>query len=184
MVELKMTDEQCAIIFDAIRSISLAAEELRASHTSFNDSNDWGDDVEAKADYDADTQLIARLNALIEDSAPSASIADTAGAKAVAVDCAVCGGTGDVSGEYPGEACHTCGGSGKVPIAAPPAPPVADAAGALPPGDTVYQAPYAGHAFRYHSDDQIVEYANARVAELRERIAELERDIELSQKLR
>jgi hypothetical protein len=28
-------------------------------------------------------------------------------------DCAVCGGTGDVSGEYPGEACQTCGGSGK-----------------------------------------------------------------------
>jgi hypothetical protein len=64
-----MTDEQCSIISDAIRSISLAAEELRASHTSFTDSNDWGDDIEAQADYDADMALIARLNTLIDEPA-------------------------------------------------------------------------------------------------------------------
>ncbi|GGD63064.1 hypothetical protein [Caballeronia grimmiae] len=36
-----------------------------------------------------------------------------ASASAEPVDCAVCGGTGDVSGEYPGVACQACGGTGK-----------------------------------------------------------------------
>lgn len=34
--------------------------------------------------------------------------------------------------------------------------------GALGEPDTSYKAPYAGHAFKYHSRDQIIEYGNAR----------------------
>ncbi|WP_244792732.1 hypothetical protein [Caballeronia grimmiae] len=53
------------------------------------------------------------LAASVFPDAPNPSV------EPVAIDCAVCGGTGDVSGEYPGQACHACGGSGKAHLANP-----------------------------------------------------------------
>jgi hypothetical protein len=60
-----MTEEQRAVIRDAISSITASADSLRACHTSFDNRDDWGDDHEAKADYDADIALIAKLGALL-----------------------------------------------------------------------------------------------------------------------
>ncbi|GJH15013.1 hypothetical protein CBA19CS22_00745 [Caballeronia novacaledonica] len=111
-----MTEEQRAVIRDANSSISASADTLRACHTCFENRDDWGNDHEAKADYDADVALVARLNDLL-----SASIADTAGAKPdrwadktiACYECRLTYGESHMLSDI---------FSGRVAVAAPPAP--------------------------------------------------------------
>ncbi|SAK65875.1 hypothetical protein AWB80_03113 [Caballeronia pedi] len=121
-----MTEERRAVIRDAISNITQSAESLRACHTSFDSRDDWGDDHEAKADYDAEVALVARLNALL-----SASIADTAGAKQEPVARVVYGV--DVDGDAYARAewlTNALENGTLLYLAATPASSVADAAGA------------------------------------------------------
>ena len=46
----KLTAEACATIMDACQSISRSADALKDCHTV---DGDWGDDLAAKAFYDA-----------------------------------------------------------------------------------------------------------------------------------
>lgn len=57
-----LTAEARATIMDACQSISRSADALRQCHTV---DGDWGDDVDAKAFYDAELRLLERLTALI-----------------------------------------------------------------------------------------------------------------------
>lgn len=63
-----LTAEARATIMDACQSISRIADALRQCHTV---DGDWGDDVDAKAFYDAELRLLARLVALLNDSGQS-----------------------------------------------------------------------------------------------------------------
>ncbi|WP_153259977.1 hypothetical protein, partial [Burkholderia multivorans] len=57
-----LTAEARATIMDACASISRSADELKDCHTV---DGDWGDDVDAKAFYEAELRLLARLTALL-----------------------------------------------------------------------------------------------------------------------
>ncbi|MCA8447546.1 helix-turn-helix domain-containing protein [Burkholderia vietnamiensis] len=58
-----LADEARATIMDACQSISRSADALKDCHTV---DGDWGDDLDAKAFYDAELQLLARLTALLD----------------------------------------------------------------------------------------------------------------------
>lgn len=158
-----MTEEQCAVIRDAISSITQSADTLRACHTSFENRDDWGNDHEAKADYDADVALVARLNDLL-----FASIADTAGAidkKAIAWDahqtCArIPGATHYNAAEIAIDAVLKS-------IAAPPAPS-RDAAGVMSRED--WKALY-DIAYDHDSFERFMRAAEANIAEAVENAA-------------
>ncbi|PRH19431.1 hypothetical protein [Burkholderia multivorans] len=57
-----LTAEARATIMDACQSISRSADALKECHTV---DGDWGDDVDAKAFYDAELRLLKRLTALL-----------------------------------------------------------------------------------------------------------------------
>lgn len=57
-----LTAEARATIMDACASISRSADALKECHTV---DGDWGDDVDAKAFYDAELRLLKRLTALL-----------------------------------------------------------------------------------------------------------------------
>jgi hypothetical protein len=57
-----LTAADRATIMDACQSISRSAYALRDCHTV---DGDWGDDLDAKACYDAELQLLERLTALL-----------------------------------------------------------------------------------------------------------------------
>ncbi|WP_258181453.1 transcriptional regulator [Burkholderia multivorans] len=57
-----LTAEARATIMDACQSISRSADALKECHTV---DGDWGDDVDAKAFYDAELRLLERLTALL-----------------------------------------------------------------------------------------------------------------------
>ncbi|KVF09628.1 hypothetical protein WJ05_17540 [Burkholderia vietnamiensis] len=72
------TDEARATIMDACQSISRSADALKDCHTV---DGDWGDDLDAKAFYDAELQLLARLTALLDQPGrpvPRAEVTDAA----------------------------------------------------------------------------------------------------------
>ncbi|WP_157639506.1 hypothetical protein [Burkholderia ubonensis] len=58
----KLTTAERATIMDACQSISRSADALKKCHTV---DGDWGDDVDAKAFYEAELRLLARLTALL-----------------------------------------------------------------------------------------------------------------------
>ncbi|WP_157653244.1 hypothetical protein [Burkholderia ubonensis] len=58
----KLTTAERATIMDACQSISRSADALEKCHTV---DGDWGDDVDAKAFYEAELRLLARLTALL-----------------------------------------------------------------------------------------------------------------------
>ncbi|WP_258181491.1 hypothetical protein [Burkholderia multivorans] len=58
----KLTTAERATIMDACASISRSADALKECHTV---DGDWGDDVDAKAFYEAELRLLARLTALL-----------------------------------------------------------------------------------------------------------------------
>ncbi|HIH2621698.1 TPA: hypothetical protein ACYLIB_005652 [Burkholderia cenocepacia] len=57
-----LTAAERATIMDACQSISRSADALKDCHTV---DGDWGDDLDAKAFYDAELNLLARLTALL-----------------------------------------------------------------------------------------------------------------------
>ncbi|MBU9461333.1 hypothetical protein KTE57_17320 [Burkholderia multivorans] len=57
-----LTADARATIMDACQSISRSADALKECHTV---DGDWGDDVDAKAFYDAELRLLDRLTALL-----------------------------------------------------------------------------------------------------------------------
>lgn len=57
-----LTVEARATIMDACQSISRSADALKDCHTV---DGDWGDDLDAKAFYDAELRLLERLTALL-----------------------------------------------------------------------------------------------------------------------
>ncbi|WP_175017394.1 hypothetical protein, partial [Burkholderia aenigmatica] len=57
-----LTTPDRATIMDACQSISRNADELKNCHTV---DGDWGDDLEAKAFYEAELRLLGRLTALL-----------------------------------------------------------------------------------------------------------------------
>lgn len=72
------TDEARATIMDACQSISRSADALKDCHTV---DGDCGDDLDAKAFYDAELQLLACLTALLDQPGrpvPSAEVTDAA----------------------------------------------------------------------------------------------------------
>lgn len=62
-----LTDAERATIMDACQSISRSADALKECHTV---DGDWGDDVDAKAFYDAELRLLERLTALLATQQP------------------------------------------------------------------------------------------------------------------
>ncbi|WP_176158802.1 hypothetical protein [Burkholderia multivorans] len=58
----KLTTAERATIMDACASISRSADALKECHTV---DGDWGDDVDAKAFYEAELRLLERLTALL-----------------------------------------------------------------------------------------------------------------------
>lgn len=58
-----LTANDRATIMDACQSISRSADALKDCHTV---DGDWGDDLEAKAFYDAELHLLGRLTALLD----------------------------------------------------------------------------------------------------------------------
>ncbi|AVA32981.1 hypothetical protein [Cupriavidus metallidurans] len=56
--------ESRTTILDAMRSISKNADELKDCHTV---DGDWGNEIDAKATYEAEVRLIDRLGALLAD---------------------------------------------------------------------------------------------------------------------
>ncbi|MBN3832902.1 hypothetical protein [Burkholderia sp. Ac-20344] len=62
-----LTGAERATIMDACQSISRSADALRDCHTV---DGDWGDDVDAKAFYDAELQPLERLTALLGTQQP------------------------------------------------------------------------------------------------------------------
>ena len=72
-----------ATIMDACQSISRSADALKDCHTV---DGDWGDDLDAKAFYDAELQLLGRLTELLDQQGqpePRASAGVIAAAIAV-----------------------------------------------------------------------------------------------------
>ncbi|WP_155257350.1 MULTISPECIES: hypothetical protein [Burkholderia] len=70
----KLTDAEHATIMDACQSISRSADALKDCHTV---DGDWGDDVDAKAFYDAELRLLGRLtNLLAPTQQPSGEVTD------------------------------------------------------------------------------------------------------------
>ncbi len=69
----KLTAEARATIMDACQSISRSADALKDCHTV---DGDWGDDLAAKAFYDAELTLLERLTALLAH--PGQPVADDA----------------------------------------------------------------------------------------------------------
>lgn len=57
-----LTSDARATIMDACQSISRSADDLKDCHTV---DGDWGDDLDAKAIYDAELNLLGRLTALL-----------------------------------------------------------------------------------------------------------------------
>ncbi|MDN8013546.1 hypothetical protein QZN08_03830 [Burkholderia multivorans] len=57
-----LTAAERATVMDACQSISRSADDLKDCHTV---DGDWGDDLDAKAFYDAELNLLARLTALL-----------------------------------------------------------------------------------------------------------------------
>ncbi|MBU9563065.1 hypothetical protein KTE54_20505 [Burkholderia multivorans] len=73
-----LTKSERATIMDACQSISRSADALKDCHTV---DGDWGDELDAKAFYDAELNLLARLTALLTAPQPPAQAdapADTA----------------------------------------------------------------------------------------------------------
>ncbi|AWD90816.1 hypothetical protein HOT12_gp34 [Burkholderia phage vB_BmuP_KL4] len=72
-----LTAAERATIMDACQSISRSADALKDCHTV---DGDWGDDVDAKAFYDAELNLLARLTALLatQQPEPRAEVTDSA----------------------------------------------------------------------------------------------------------
>lgn len=68
-----LTAEARATIMDACQSISRSADALKDCHTI---DGDWGDDVDAKAFYEAELRLLKRLTALLAH--PGQPVADDA----------------------------------------------------------------------------------------------------------
>ncbi|AIS94924.1 hypothetical protein BTHA_2741 [Burkholderia thailandensis MSMB59] len=78
----KLTTAERATIMDACASISHSADELKNCHTV---DGDWGDDVDAKAFYDAELRLLARLTALLAPTQQPSSEPASAGVIAAAL---------------------------------------------------------------------------------------------------
>ncbi|HDR9337679.1 hypothetical protein [Burkholderia multivorans] len=67
-----LTAEARATIMDACQSISRSADALKECHTV---DGDWGDDIEAKAQYEAELRLLDRLtNLLATTQQPSGEV--------------------------------------------------------------------------------------------------------------
>ncbi|UEC03930.1 hypothetical protein [Burkholderia vietnamiensis] len=72
-----LTADARATIMDACQSISRSADALKDCHTV---DGDWGDDLDAKALYDAELELLGRLTALLDSPSqpePRAEVTDT-----------------------------------------------------------------------------------------------------------
>lgn len=70
-----LTADARATIMDACQSISRSADALKECHTV---DGDWGDDIEAKAQYEAELRLLDRLtNLLATTQQPSGEVTDT-----------------------------------------------------------------------------------------------------------
>ncbi|ULR75108.1 hypothetical protein JC1_36 [Burkholderia phage JC1] len=70
-----LTADARATIMDACQSISRSADALKECHTV---DGDWGDDIEAKAHYEAELRLLDRLtNLLATTQQPSGEVTDT-----------------------------------------------------------------------------------------------------------
>ncbi|WP_254213292.1 hypothetical protein [Burkholderia multivorans] len=70
-----LTAAERATIMDACQSISRSADALKECHTV---DGDWGDDIEAKAHYEAELRLLYRLtNLLAATQQPSGEATDT-----------------------------------------------------------------------------------------------------------
>ncbi|MCA8251533.1 hypothetical protein LGN12_30795, partial [Burkholderia multivorans] len=74
-----LTKSERATIMDACQSISRSADALKDCHTV---DGDWGDELDAKAFYDAELNLLARLTALLTAPQPPAQAAKRVDAKA------------------------------------------------------------------------------------------------------
>lgn len=73
-----LTADARATIMDACQSVSRSADALKDCHTV---DGDWGDDLDAKAFYDAELNLLARLTALLDNPGqpePRAEVTDAA----------------------------------------------------------------------------------------------------------
>lgn len=69
-----LTADARAAIMDACQSISSSADALKECHTV---DGDWGDDIEAKAHYEAELRLLDRLtNLLATTQQPSGEVTD------------------------------------------------------------------------------------------------------------
>ncbi|MDR8873592.1 hypothetical protein [Burkholderia multivorans] len=69
-----LTADARATIMDACQSISRSADALKECHTV---DGDWGDDIEAKAHYEAELRLLDRLtNLLATTQQPSGEVTD------------------------------------------------------------------------------------------------------------
>lgn len=63
MLTNTLTAEARTTIMDACQSISRSADALKECHSV---KGDWGDDLDAKAFYDAELRLLGRLTALLD----------------------------------------------------------------------------------------------------------------------
>ncbi|MBG0879381.1 hypothetical protein H0X90_21565 [Burkholderia sp. 9775_39] len=83
MSNSNVTSSARSTIMDACQSISRSADALKSCHTV---DGDWGDDLDAKAFYEAELRLLERLTGLLDRSGRQQLSAS------VQVPCPVCGG--------------------------------------------------------------------------------------------
>lgn len=77
--------------------------------------------TQAKKGFGCYTDEDSRFERAMHESIAKHRAAIAAKQPAAEQDCDNCGGFGDVSGEYPGDACPDCRGTGKVPAQQPAA---------------------------------------------------------------
>ncbi|WP_205169348.1 hypothetical protein [Burkholderia sp. LMG 13014] len=82
-----LTADARATIMDACQSISRSADELKNCHTV---DGDWGDDLEAKAFYEAELRLLGRLTALLAAQQPEPQCTCDMRTKVLGDGCAIC----------------------------------------------------------------------------------------------
>ncbi|VWD01485.1 hypothetical protein BLA17378_05268 [Burkholderia aenigmatica] len=85
--DCKLTAQARATIMDACQSISRNADELKNCHTV---DGDWGDDLEAKAFYEAELRLLGRLTALLAAQQPEPQCTCDMRTKVLGDGCAIC----------------------------------------------------------------------------------------------
>ncbi|CAB3972300.1 hypothetical protein BLA3211_06899 [Burkholderia aenigmatica] len=82
-----LTAAERATIMDACQSISRSADALKNCHTV---DGDWGDDLDAKAFYDAELRLLERLTALLAAQQPKPQCTCDMRTKVLGDGCAIC----------------------------------------------------------------------------------------------